>query len=242
MGMRQTEAVGEPWHGYRGVAEGGPQAAWTPVIKVAAACEGDDSDDESLEGLNDLPGWEVTWACRSGEEALRRCQLGKTDVFVTGLVLPDLSGTDLVRRLKAQAPALPILIWTSVEAPDLVLAALRAGASGYLCRRDQTMSLADGLRQIVSGGSPLSPTIARQVLDVLQRDALEPPGGDLSPRERAILRTVSEDRSYKEVATELGISVNTVHAHMRRIYSKLQVRRRQDAFRYAQRLGILTRW
>ena len=242
MGIQRAGVVATPWCGHRGVAEGRPHAAWTPVIKVGAACEGDNPDDDPLGGLSASPGWQVEYACRSGREVLSQGQLDELDVFVTGLALPDYSGPDLIRHLKARAPLLPVLIWTSVEAPDLVLAALRAGASGCLSRQDQNASLAEGLRQILSGGSPLSPTIARQVLDVLQRDALKPPGGDLSPRERAILRRVSEDRSYKEVAMELGISVNTVHAHMRRIYSKLQVSRRQEAFRYAQRLGILTRW
>jgi len=212
------------------------------VVRVGAAWENDDLDETGLRELNASPGWEVACSYRSGKEALRLCQPEALDVFVTGLVLPDCSGPELVRQLKARAPLLPILIWTSVEAPDTILAALRAGASGCVCRQDQTTSLVDGLQRIRSGGSPLSPNVARQVLHVLQRDALELPGAELSPRERAILRTASEDRSYKEVATELGISVNTVHAHMRRIYSKLQVNRRQEAFRYAQQLGIVTRW
>lgn len=242
MGIRRVGALGAPWQGQRDVANRGPTAAWTPVIRIGAVCEHDDLDEDPLRELNTMPGWVVTCACRSGEEALRQCQPGTTDVFVAGLVLPDLAGADLVRQLKVRAPALPILIWTSVEAPDLILAALRAGASGCLCRQNQTVSLVDGLRQVMSGGSPLDPKVAREVLRVLQQQALDRPGGELSARERAILRTVSEDRSYKEVAAEFGISVNTVHAHMRRIYSKLQVRRRQEAFRYAQQLGILTRW
>jgi DNA-binding NarL/FixJ family response regulator len=180
--------------------------------------------------LESSEGFEFLQAYSSGEEALQLIPGKLPDVVIVDINLPGISGIEVTRKLKATFPALQILILTMYEDSDQVFDALRAGAAGYLLKRTNSEKILEGLREIKSGCSPMSGSIARMVVQHFQQ-ALRPPPGQtaLSPREKQILQGLSEGYRYKEIAAQLGITYDTVRAHIRNIYEKLHVTSRTEA-------------
>lgn len=152
------------------------------------------------------------------------------DLVIMDLGLPGLSGVDAIRRLKTRHAELPIVAFTVFEEPATILSAICAGANGYLLKRTPADELVTQLQAVVAGGSPLTPGVARVVLEVVRRH--ETDTGVLQPerqlrisgREREVLRLLAEGMVHKQVAEQLGISLDTVRTYVRRIYEKLQVK------------------
>ena len=152
------------------------------------------------------------------------------DLVIMDLGLPGLSGIDAIRRLKQGHAKLPIVAFTVFEEPATILNAICAGADGYLLKRTPAGELVTQLQAVVAGGSPLTPGVARIVLEVVRRHESDP--GALQPerrlaisgRERDVLRLLAEGMVHKQVADQLGISLDTVRTYVRRIYEKLQVK------------------
>lgn len=186
---------------------------------------------EELQALFDSqPDMVVLDAFPSAEEALHALPSRTPDVLVVDIRLPGMSGVELISVLKPRLPGLPILVLTMYEESDLIFDALKAGASGYLLKRAASEELCDAVRQIQRGGSPMSPSIARKVVDSFRAPAPpEPDGVHLSPREQEILGLLANGALYKEIASDLGISLDTVRTHLRRIYEKLHVHTRTEA-------------
>ncbi len=150
------------------------------------------------------------------------------DLLLTDLGLHESSGIEVTRRARRLAPDLPVVVLTVFEEPSTILEAICAGADGYLLKKTPPAELLAQLRAIVEGGSPLTPGVARSVLDLLRsgaRPAQVAPLPDLhlSGREREVLRLLVRGLGYKQVAAELGVSIDTVRTYIRRIYGKLQV-------------------
>jgi DNA-binding NarL/FixJ family response regulator len=144
--------------------------------------------------------------------------------------LPGMNGVECVRRLKQQLPETQVIMLTVYEDTENIFNALAAGASGYLLKRTPSAEILEGIRQVLQGGSPMTAHIARKVVQSFQRAPASPqPTEDLSPREREVLDCLSQGFLYKEIAEKLGISYETVHTYIRRIYEKLQVRTRTEA-------------
>lgn len=186
---------------------------------------------EELQALfESQPDMQVLDAFASAEAALRALPARMPDVLVVDIRLPGMSGVELIATLKPRFRELPILVLTMYEESDLIFDALKAGASGYLLKRVAGEELCDAVRQIQRGGSPMSPSIARKVVDSFRAPALpEPEGPRLSPREQEILGLLANGALYKEIAGDLGISLDTVRTHLRRIYEKLHVHTRTEA-------------
>ncbi len=166
----------------------------------------------------------------TGESALVRLPSDKPEVVLMDINLPGVSGIECVRQLKLLMPATQFLMLTVYEDSDYLFNALASGASGYLLKRTSPEELINALRDVYSGGSPMSSNIARKVVQSFRRGASEPSGvEDLTPREREVLHLLSSGDLYKEIADHLGMSVYTVNAHVRRIYGKLHVRSRGQA-------------
>jgi DNA-binding NarL/FixJ family response regulator len=185
-------------------------------------------------------------AYRTGAEALAGLTCQAPDVLLVDLGLPDMSGLDIIRFVADQHPGCDILVISMFGDEANVLSALEAGASGYLLKGLLTRDVTADIRDLLAGGSPLSPVIARQVLKRLKSNPeTVPPAppivGDqtLSPRETEILNAISRGFSYAEVADMLCISVATVHTHLKRIYGKLAVHSKTEAVFEAGRLGLL---
>jgi DNA-binding NarL/FixJ family response regulator len=166
----------------------------------------------------------------SAEEALRAAPSLRPEMAVMDINLPRMSGIDCVARLKAMLPQIQVLILTVYEDGDNVFRALKAGANGYLIKRDVRENLLSALQDIRDGGAPMSSRIARQVVQFFYAsDDLSPPVASLSAREREVLELLVAGLIHKEVAEQLGIGLETVRTHVSRIYEKLHVRSRAEA-------------
>ena len=166
----------------------------------------------------------------TAEDALKKAPALHPDLAVMDINLPGLSGIDCIARLKDTLPRLQVLILTVYEDGDNVFRALKAGASGYLVKRDISERLLSALQEIREGGAPMSCHIARQVVQFFHRsEAAATNSVALSPREREILDLLVKGMILKEAADHLGIGVETVRTHVNHIYQKLHVRSRAEA-------------
>lgn len=173
---------------------------------------------------------------RNGGEALASLAAGAPNVFLVDLGLPDISGLEVVRKVAAGYPSCNILVVTVFGDEESIIGALEAGARGYLLKGALEHDIAEDIRHLRSGGSPLSPVIARQVLKrLLPAKAVAADDTLLTPRESEILNAIARGFSYAETAGLLHISVQTVHTHLKNIYKKLSVHSKTEAVFEAQR-------
>jgi DNA-binding NarL/FixJ family response regulator len=184
-------------------------------------------------------------ACRaiasfgSMEEAIVGIGRDVPDAVLVDIGLPGMSGIDGIRAIHRDHPNLVLLVLTIYEDDDRIFAALCAGASGYLLKKTPPARLIESIEEAVQGGAPMSPEIARRVVDFFRaRPRTESATSPLSPQEKRLLQLLVEGHHYKTAAAEMGISVNTVSFHLRRIYEKLQVHSKSEAVAKALRDGL----
>jgi DNA-binding NarL/FixJ family response regulator len=166
----------------------------------------------------------------SAEEALKLLPATQPAVVFMDINLPGMSGIECVRKLKADHPALQIIMLTVYEDSDQIFHALQAGATGYLLKRSSPDKILEAILEVGRGGAPMSSNIARKVVQAFQSPAL--PAHDqanLTKREEEILGCVVRGLANKEISDELSISVETVRVHLKSIYEKLHVRSRTEA-------------
>lgn len=183
--------------------------------------------------------FQVVGSYGSAEAALAAGLWLEADVLISDIDLPGISGVDLIARAKEVNPALLPLAYTVFEDRDTVFAALRAGAYGYLVKGSTADEITEAIRAIMQGGAPMSPAIARRLLDEFHLNTASEVADALSPREVSLLRLLAEGLIYKEIGVRLGISPHTVHTHIKNIYGKLHAADRQQALRRARMLGYL---
>jgi DNA-binding NarL/FixJ family response regulator len=191
---------------------------------------------------------EISGEYGSGAEALAALAASAPDVLLVDIGLPDMSGLEVVQFVAARHPQCEILVISIFGDETNVVAALEAGAGGYLLKGAAERDITFDIRDILSGGSPLSPIIARRVLNRLQsarRDespAKAAKGAEetlLTPREREILNAIARGFSYAETADLLKVSLATVHTHLKSTYRKLAVHSKTEAVFEANRLGLI---
>ncbi len=152
------------------------------------------------------------------------------DLVLMDLELPGMSGMKATRRLKEWWPGVQVVALTVFEEPSTVLEAICSGADGYLSKSVAGREILDQARIVLAGGGSLTPGVARTLLELVRnplprpRDAAAAPGRvDLTDREREVLRGLVQGLAYKQVASTLGISIDTVRSHVKHVYRKLQV-------------------
>jgi DNA-binding NarL/FixJ family response regulator len=166
----------------------------------------------------------------NAEVALEALPKDRPDVVLMDINLPGMNGVECVRRLKQAAPKTLVVMLTAYEDTENIFNALAAGASGYLLKRAPRSELLDAIKEVCRGGSPMTTHIARKVVQSFQKAGnSEQPAENLTNREQEVLDFLSQGFLYKEIAEKLGISYETVHTYVRRIYEKLQVRTRTEA-------------
>lgn len=153
-------------------------------------------------------------------------ETSKPDIILMDIDMPVLTGIDGVKLLRTKFPELPVLMLTGFEDDEKVFASLCAGANGYVLKNANMESLIQYINEVYNGGAPMTPVIARKVLNQftkLQPEQASNEDYNLSSREKEVLQLLVKGKSYKMIADELNVSYETVHSHIRRIYQKLQV-------------------
>lgn len=149
------------------------------------------------------------------------------DVILMDIDMPGRNGIEAVTRIRATGSTTPILMLTVFDDTQHVFDALRAGASGYLLKKHLSSKLFEAIDEVLTGGAPMSPTIAFMVIAALQKPVANP--YQLTPRENEILASLAKGNSYKLIASEFFVTVDTVRAHIKKIYEKLQVHSQTEA-------------
>jgi DNA-binding NarL/FixJ family response regulator len=206
-----------------------------------------DDDTRLIENLRFLlqsePGVQAVHTFASAEEFLAADPRPELDILLVDMDLPGLTGVELIARITAQPVTFSCLAYTVSAERDTVFAAIQAGACGYVLKGGGLRELVSALYDLKTGGAPMSPGIARQVLRQFQQRPLAtqpaPATEDLSEREQAVLRGLARGEAYKEIASAMSISTHTVNSHVKKIYQKLHVCSRGEAVRTGHQHGWL---
>ena len=164
------------------------------------------------------------------ETALKEIPRRPPDVVLMDINLPGMNGVECVRQLKAALPAVQFLMLTVYEDSDSLFKSLKAGASGYLLKRTAPARLLEAIRDVHEGGSPMTPQLARRVVQFFSGPSPEgSPMAKLTPGEREFLDLLANGYAYKEIADRMSISIDTVRSYVRTVYEKLHVHSRTEA-------------
>ena len=211
------------------------------TLRVGVVEDDAASRDTFVAMIHAQPDLVLAMVAASRAEALDRLSTAPMDVLLVDLGLPDGSGLDVIRAARDQWPQCSILVSTIFGDEDHVLRSIEAGAMGYLLKDVDAAELAEEIRSLHAGGSPISPMVARKIL-ARAAASLAPAGSPpatLSAREQEVLHHVSKGFTTEETARSMGISRTTVLTFVRRIYAKLQVNTRAEAIHAAYKQGLL---
>jgi DNA-binding NarL/FixJ family response regulator len=203
-----------------------------------------EDDDAIREGLRVLVDGSLGFRCvgtwASVEDALEGLPRELPDVLLMDIQLPGMSGTAGVRIVRERHPSIEVLMLTIHAERERIFESICNGASGYLLKNTPPARLLEALRESKGGGAPMSPEIARKVVELF-RKAPPPPAEEtrLAPQEVRLLGLLAEGHSYQAAADRLCVSVNTVRNYIRSVYDKLHVHSRSEAVSKALRLGLI---
>lgn len=185
-------------------------------------------------------------ACGTVAHALLWLEVNQCDLLLTDLGFPDGSGLMIIDACQRLYPQADIMVITMSSDEDKVLACIEAGAAGYVLKEAGHKEVVRALLEVLNGGSPISPVIARKVLTRMRLQRAREAGpvasewNLLTRREAAILQLIARGSSYAKVASALGLSIGTVQTHIKHIYGKLSVHSRGEAVYEARRRGLLS--
>jgi DNA-binding NarL/FixJ family response regulator len=182
--------------------------------------------------VDSQPDMKVVASAATGAEAVARFRIHRPDVTLMDLQLPKMTGTEAIRAIRAETPDARIIVLTMYHGDEDIYQALEAGAATYLLKDTLSRDLIRIIREVHAGGRPIPAEIA----DSLAR---RPSQASVTPREREVLKAMAEGMRNKEIAAVLGITEETVHAHVKNIFFKLKVRDRTAALTAAIRRGIM---
>jgi DNA-binding NarL/FixJ family response regulator len=194
--------------------------------------------------LNGTPGFSCTGTFADANNLERDLRKSNPDVVMMDIEMPGRKGTEATQIIHDKYPEVKVLIQTVFDDSDKIFNALYAGASGYILKNDPPAKQLEAVQEVFNGGAPMSPSIARKVLQFFsyKNIILVPPDGvdyNLSDREKEILTLVTEGLSFRGIAEKSFISYETVRTHAKNIYKKLHVASRSEAILKAQQQGLL---
>ncbi|MCU0772098.1 MAG: response regulator transcription factor [Verrucomicrobia bacterium] len=199
-------------------------------IKVSIVDDNDGIRSSLSALIRRSPALELIGEYADGETAVKEIPLKVPDVVLMDINLPGMDGVECVRQLKSALPKLQVLMLTVYEDSDSLFKSLKAGASGYLLKRTASARLLEAIREVNSGGSPMTPQLARRVVQYFSGPS--EPQSDLdalTPGEREFLDQLAGGYAYKEIADRMKISIDTVRSYVRTVYEKLHVHSRTEA-------------
>lgn len=172
---------------------------------------------------------EIVDSFENYENLLKDIASTKPDVVIMDIDMPGVNGIEGVTKLRVKYPVLPVLMLTGFEDDEKVFNSICAGANGYVLKNASMESLISQIEEVHQGGAPMTPVIARKVLNKFSK--IHPPSKpaseddilQLSSREYDVLNLLVKGKSYKMIASELNVSYETVHSHIKKLYQKLQV-------------------
>lgn len=168
--------------------------------------------------------------CRNGQAALRKIPKCAPDLIIMDIQLPDMSGIECTAKIKRLVPTARVMMFTIRDDEEQIIRALTVGASGYLLKGSAPSEMIRSLREMARGGSPMSPEVARKVVQSFHKPgSVETIVQPLTPRETQVLGFLVEGLMSKEIAHRLFINVETVNFHLKQIYQKMHVRSRTEA-------------
>jgi two-component system response regulator NreC len=194
--------------------------------------------------LESQPDFAVVAQAANGREAVAQAKETRPDVIIMDVSMPEMSGLEATRLIKAELPQAHVLILTMYESDEYFFRALEAGASGYVLKKAATQDLISAARAVASGEAFLYPSVAKKLIgDYLRRlqAGTEPAGfGSLSDREREILRLIADGQSNQQIADQLTITTSTVQTHRAHILEKLDLKTTAGLIKYAVQHGLVT--
>ena len=217
-----------------------PNDSQSPPLRIAIVEDRDDIRLSLAAILDEAPGFRCVSAWSTMELALREIAPPLPDIVLVDINLPGMDGIEGIRRLKERFPSLVLLVLTVFGDDRRIFDALCAGARGYLLKNMSRRKLLESLHEAAAGGAPMSPQIARRVIDLF-RDVRPPAHAEheLTPHEVRVLKLFSDGHNYRSAAIELKTSYSTVNYHLQQIYRKLQVHGKSEAVAKALRQGLL---
>jgi DNA-binding NarL/FixJ family response regulator len=190
-----------------------------------------DDNEEFREGLfhylNFSTGFEVVGCFANPINIVENITRSQPDVILMDIDMPHMTGIEAVKILKANIKRSNILMLTVFEDEERVFKAMQAGAIGYLLKKTAPQKVLEAIREVMDGGAPMSPLIARKVVQFFSKTT--PTDYNLTPKELEVLRWLVEGLSYKLIAAELNLSIDTVRTHLKNIYEKLHVKSNTEA-------------
>jgi DNA-binding NarL/FixJ family response regulator len=167
----------------------------------------------------------LTGSFANCKNLINNIQDAKPDVVIMDIDMPEINGIEGVKMIRSNFPSVQILMQTVFDDEEKIFAAIQAGAGGYILKNMQSKTLLQSIREVYNGGAPMTPSIAKKVLSYLQIEKKIPQREDyhLTTREKEVLALLVDGKSYKMISDKMGISYDTVRAHMKKIYEKLHV-------------------
>jgi DNA-binding NarL/FixJ family response regulator len=190
--------------------------------------------------INGTPGYRCTGTFGSVGDALRALGPELPDVMLLDINLPGIPGSEGARVFHETYPSMQILMLTVYDEDEHIFESICNGASGYLLKRTPPGELLEAIRDVHRGGSPMSPEVARKVVQLFRKTGpLEKIDHNLTPHEVRLLGMLADGYSYQAAANRLGISINTIRDYIRSIYDKLHVHSKTEAVRKALKGRII---
>lgn len=204
----------------------------------------DDNEDlrVSMEALlSEEPGFELLAAMPNAETITTDLKELKPDVVLMDIDMPVVNGVQAVRMIRKINEQLPVIMLTIFDDNENIFNAVCAGASGYILKRYATEEICDAIRNVLTGGAPMTGSVARKVLQMVpQAKTADQEKSDLSKRETEILQFLVNGYSYKMIAAELKVSLDTVRFHIKKIYDKLHVHSATEAVSKAIKNNLIS--
>jgi DNA-binding NarL/FixJ family response regulator len=201
------------------------------AIRVAVFEDNKKLRESLVQLINDAEGMICTGAFADANRLIQNMQQANPDVVMMDINMPGVSGIEAVSIIKAKFPHVQVLMQTVFDNDDKIFAAICAGASGYMLKKTPPQKMIEAIQETQLGGAPMTASVAIRVLQMFrsQASAQKSEFIDLSEREREILGLLVKGKSYKAVAADCFISIDTVSTHVRHIYEKLHVHSKSEA-------------